>query len=504
MIKRPANEHGYVFLIIILLLVVLMMVVPFFVFRATPVLVPAGPPLTAPSVLVTTDNSEPGMVQVYTPDTAWMGYIGDALSRPIPGALVSSGTTDDPGYRSAFSDDHGKFVLLLPPDEHPLVTIQADGYYQTVVELDEGETNTYRLFRGGVLAGQVRGHVFILKGEDPVEPKPIPLASLEVAGVNGWYAAISADEEGRYSVVVPPGKIVVTARSQSHADARFDDLQLARDEVLERDFILAAGVFLDGFVLGEEFPAEGARVRLFNEIKDGADVIAGEMGKFKIEGLGSGFAKVHVVHQGFQENLWEIIIPNDRMGIRRPFALLKAQPFELTVLDQHQQPAPDARIRIRRSGITIVDTVASDQEGLNVLASAKTYQIEARLHRMVNGAPVSLPARIFRYTMPEQGPGELTIQLRPGGRITGLVVAPNGAPVPGASVLVRERDVPPDEASPPRLLKTNRSGAFRSEPFAIGKWGLTISHPQLGVVMVETTIEEGKTTSLGQLKLASP
>ena len=151
------------------------------------------------------------------------------------------------------------------------------------------------------------------------------------------------------------------------------------------------------------------------------------------------------------------------------------------------------------SGITIVDTVASDQEGLGVLASGKTYHIEARHHQFIDGVPVQFPSRTFRYTMPEKGPGELTIELRRGGRITGVVMSPNGSPVAGASVLVRAREVDRDEAAPPRILKTNRAGVFRSEPFSVGKWGLTISHPQLGTITTETIVAEGKTQSLGRL-----
>jgi hypothetical protein len=434
------------------------------------------------------------------PKTAWIGYVGDALARPIAGARITLETPSADGDPFAITDDRGKFVLLLPPDQFPLVAIEADGYYRSTAELEEGASGTYTLFRGGTLQGQVRGHIFVLKGQEVPDPEPIPAARLEIAGVNGWHAVILADDQGNYQITVPPGKLVATVRSPLHADARFVDLEIGRDEILDRDMILAAGVILDGFVLGKDTTLAGARVRVFNDIRDEADAISAERGMVKIKGLASGMARVHVVHPGYQETMWDMIIPADVIGFRRPFSLLQSQPFRLNVTDPQGNALPEARVRIRRQGITIVDTTASDQQWLSVLAAGKTYQVEARHAMIVNGVTVQYPPRIFRYTMPAEGPGELTIELRPGGRITGVVQAPNGAPVPGATILVRARDVHPDEASPPRLLQTNRAGVFRSEPFATGRWGLTISHTQLGTMTTEALVEENKTSSLGELR----
>lgn len=500
MIKHSSNEHGY-FLAGICIALFLLSVAGFLFFARLPTPMPV--PMPAPAAQPPVDATAPETSQADTPkpDIPWIGYVGDALSRPIPGARISLETGSSTDSRTVLADDRGKFLLLLPPGQFPLVTIEADGYYRTVAELDDGQTSTHILYRGGTIEGQVLGHSFVLRGAEPAEPKPIPGATLEVAGVHGWFDVVTADEEGKYKVTAPPGNIVVTARSPIYADARFDGLEVARDESLARDFILPAGVTLDAFVIGEKVTLQGARLRVFNEIKDEADAFTeGQQGTVSIKGLNSGVAQVHIVHPGYQEQLWDIIIPNDRIGIRKPFSMQKSQPFQLTVLDPKGQPLPDARVRIRQSGITIVDTVASDQEWLNVLASGETYQIEARFYRDRGGPEVHYPPRVYRYKMPEEGPGELTIQLKPGSRITGMVVAPNGSPVAGASILVRSKNETPGEASPPRILKTNQVGVFRSEPFATGKWGLTISHPQLGTIATETIVEEGKTSSLGQLQ----
>ena len=181
-------------------------------------------------------------------------------------------------------------MLLVPPEQFPLVTIEADGYYQIVVELEEGDSGTYTLYRGGLLQGQVRGHIFVLTGQETPEPEPIPGARLEIAGANGWHVVTVADDQGNYRVTVPPGKLVATVRSPLHADARFVDLEIGRDEVLDRDMILAAGVILDGFVIGKDTTLAGARVRVFNDIRDEADAISADRGMVKITGLAAGMA----------------------------------------------------------------------------------------------------------------------------------------------------------------------------------------------------------------------
>lgn len=507
MTTRKPSENGFILWVIIILLgLVLLLVLPalFFFKQVAPVPVPMTTPQIAPSVasedLIAEDTQAPQDNDTNTPDTPWIGYVGDALARPIAGARVALGTPPEKGAPFAIADDRGKFVLLVPPEQFPLVTIEADGYYQIVAELEEGESGTYTLYRGGLLQGQVRGHIFVLTGQETPEPEPIPGARLEIAGGNGWHVVTVADDQGNYRVTVPPGKLVATVRSPLHADARFVDLEIGRDEVLDRDMILAAGVILDGFVIGKDTTLAGARVRVFNDIRDEADEISADRGMVKIKGLATGMAKVHVVHPGYQEMLWDLIIPADVIGFRKPFPLLQSQPFRLRVTDPQGNDLPEARVRIRRQGITIVDTTASDQEWLSVLASGKTYQVEARHVQIIDGVPAQYPPRVFRYTMPDEGPGELAIELRPGGRITGVVQAPNGSPVSGASILVRARDVDANEASPPRMLQTNRMGMFRSEPFATGRWGLTISHPQLGTMTTETTVEENETSSLGQLR----
>jgi hypothetical protein len=66
-------------------------------------------------------------------------------------------------------------------------------------------------------------------------------------------------------------------------------------------------------------------------------------------------------------------------------------------------------------------------------------------------------------------------------------------------VLIQANGLEPGQAPPPRLVKTNHAGLFRSQPFAAGPWTVSISHPQVGTMQLETIVQEGKDRSLGAL-----
>jgi hypothetical protein len=210
-------------------------------------------------------------------------------------------------------------------------------------------------------------------------------------------------------------------------------------------------------------------------------------------------AKVHVVHPGYQEHTFDVIIPADKIGVRRPFLMKKSQPFQIEVVDNNNLPLTDARVRILRARIEVVTTTAGDLEALSVLASGETYMVEVRHSFEKEGVETTLPPRTFRYTMPKEGEGQLSVELRPGGRITGVILAPNRYPVPGATVLIKAIGLDPGESPPPRLVKSDNNGLFRSQPFTAGSWDISISHPQLGVMSLQTSVEEGKDRALGEL-----
>ncbi|MDE0960274.1 MAG: carboxypeptidase-like regulatory domain-containing protein [Planctomycetota bacterium] len=476
--------------------------------RTGPVTLTASPTVTKTAISERPSNVTEGtqknlaVTELLEP---WGGFVIDALGRPIAGATVTHLRGDQPRSdtpslpSSARSDDNGRFVLILDKGIAPQVYIEAEGYFQIQVLLSSNDITTYNLFRGGVLEGRVLGHQFYLTTEQQPAPTPIVGAVIEVAASAGWSITVTTDELGKYKVTTPPGKLVVSARSDNHGDARFDHLEVGRDEVLSRDLILPAGVMLDAFIMSSTIPLIDARVRVYNDAQDHADERSGAGGKTRLVGLAAGIAAVHVVHPGYQEQSFNIIIPSDRIGVRKPFLILESEPFKVSVTDHQGRPLADARIRIKRDRKLITETTASDVAALSVLASGQTYTIEVRPPNGNPGTGITLPPRTFSYKMPTEGPGELKVILRPGGRITGVVLAPNGYPVAGAMVLIQAIGVEPGLTPSPRLVKTSPDGLFRSQPFSAGSWTVSISHPQVGTMQLETTVIEGKDRSLGEL-----
>jgi len=495
--NQPHPSSGFAF--IVLLLLILLSVAGFLFFKmAAPV--PTLPLTPPPGSLTIQSRPTPAQTVVVPgkPRSLWAGFITDALGKPIAGASVSH-LRNDPSPASTLSDDNGHFRLILITGTAPQVSIEAQGYFQVQVLLSSDSSATYTLFRGGVLEGTVLGHKFYLTTEEPPAPAPIAGAVVEIAASAGWSLAVTADEQGKYRVTTPPGKLVVSARSDNHADVRFDNLEVGRDEILSRDLILPAGVILDAFIMSKDQPLVDARVRVYNDALDHADERSGVGGKTRLFGLASGLAIVHVVHPGYQEQSFDIIVPNDRLGVRKPFLIKKSESFQVTVTDHQGHTLTTAQIRILKDRRTVTEATAADHAALSVLASGQTYTIEVRPPVANPATENKLPPRAFIYKMPAKGPGELKVELRPGGRITGVVRAPNGSAVAGAMVLIQAKGLESGQAPPPRLVKTNHAGLFRSQPFAAGSWTVSISHPQVGTMQLETNVLEGKDRSLGAL-----
>ncbi len=503
--SSEGNSTGVLFIFAI---VPLILFGGFFAFRISSSSIPMVPANNLPIATTAIELTETTVEVVENNDDApkqpWAGIVSDALGKPIAGALITfQGLSEKKVV--ANSDDDGKFLLLISSDDlsqtSPLVTIEADGYYQIRTNLASIADWNYTLYRGGTLAGQVLGHVFVYSDEEVPPPAPLPGAIVEVSGQAGWFSEVVSDAEGKYRITTPPGKIIVTVRSDTHADVRFDDLEVGRDEVLGRDLVLPGGVTLDAFVMSPSTPLVGARVRVSNEIEKEIEGISDGKGKARIPGLIAGHAKVHITHPGYQESLYEIILPADKIGIRRPFLVQPANQFQLVVTNGDGVELPDASVYIKRNRLKVVSCKASDSEAMSILASGATYFIQAKHRYQSEGKEIVLPPRTYRFTMPEEGPGELTIELRPGGRISGVVVAANGQPIAGATVLIQARGVEEGEAPPPRLTQTMPDGLFRTEPFSAGDWTVSISHPQVGNFRLETSVEEGKDRSLGNLTL---
>ncbi|HCW44395.1 MAG TPA: hypothetical protein DGU45_03675 [Planctomycetes bacterium] len=478
------SENGQIsFGITLFLAFALLSVSGFLVFR-----------LSAPIPTTKTPLGNTTVSPLFGTNTSNMGYVLEQ-GGSIP---VLNGTVQILGPNNtildivSFEKDENIFFLRIPENGTGLAHIEAPGYYRLTTRLTNN--GFYKLGKSGTFSGQVRGYEFVLQGRKLPDPEPIPRATLEIRSSNGWKRTITADQEGRFEAEIPPTQFSVIVRSDTHADAYFDDLTAAKGETLGRDFILPAGCILEGFAIGDGVTLEGAEVKVITTMLDNSEAIAGPRGKFNIPGLSEGMATVQIKYPGYQEYSWRIVIPGDKIGIRKPFSLMPAQPFTLNIQSADGLPMRDAIVRLRREGRTIHQSKASEFTNLNILQSGATYYFDITANRK-NESPLLATGQVF--TMPEEGPGEFTVLLdKEPGTFSGRVSNVNGMFLPG--VVLNIKAIVDDESAraPLRRVLSDAGGEYQSDYFAPGKYSIQATHPQWGVNVVIGEIKPGETTQL--------
>ena len=372
------------------------------------------------------------------------------------------------------------FTLRIPEGHSGLASIETEETYRILTLLEHNLF--YTLYPAATFEGTVLGHAFVLQGEKLPDPEPLAQTKLIIETPNGWRRQIETDGRGKFSVSIPPGPFSVLLRSDSHSDAYFDDLSVKTGETIERQLILPAGCELEGFVLGDKVTLDGAKVSLITSMEDEAEAISGERGMFKIRGLTQGMATVYIQHPGYQEEAFEMLVPGDKIGLRKPFLLKRSADFTGSVTLNSSSSIPDARVRVVRAGQLIYDGTITELNALDILASGQTYSFCARWNPTPEAPENILYSNFTSWTMPATGPGQLQLELAASASIKGMVNSKNsGVPYGGVSVKIE----PVGNNFANLISKTevwcDPQGRFQSPPLPLGTYALTAQHPRYGV-----------------------
>ncbi len=400
-------------------------------------------------------------------------------------------------YIPGSNDD---FVVRIPEGHSGFASIEAPSTYRIHTRL--ANNGFYSLFPAGKFTGTVRGHAFVLRGETLPEPEPLPRTTLIIETAKGWRQEVQTDGIGGFNVEIPPGPFTLLVRSDSHSDAFFDDLSVKAGETLDRQIILPAGCELEGFVLGNNVTLEGAKVSLVTSLEDDAETIAGDRGQFNLPGLTQGLATIYIQHPGYQEESFNLLVPGDKIGIRKPFLLKPSQEFTATAVLEGGATVSDAQIQVQRSGQLIFDGPIGELNRMNILASGQTYIISARyLHQPGNPSAYLLSPR-QTWTMPADGPGVAKLVLREGSSITGIVqTARSWQPYGGASVKIEPVDAAGEGSFNEIVVWCDPAGRFKSPMLPLGKYAVAASHPHFGMQGKLITLTAPGESSVGFITL---
>lgn len=413
------------------------------------------------------------------------GVVLDMADRPVGGARVvartpgesvagsAHGTKRSSGTGVAVASADGSFEIAVGSEGNYLVRAEKPGYAEQrtgpqaedLVSIRGQSTHgvVLRLAAGGVITGQVSGltfdelsraRVMAFAGDRSSKPRSVTL-----------------DYEARYRFDgLPPGEWVVYAGLRDSGRSAKESIRLSPgDTEVVLDLQLGDGLVLSGQILRASQPVASAQVRASAQgTFGGARTVAGQDGRFRLEGLEPGAYQL-VVHDGAEspEHVRDVHLETDQDLLVE----LEALALDGEVVgDRDGSAIPDAVVTLTAAdradaGQPIVRR--TDRHGrfrFAGLASGR-YRVRARGEGYGNRAQVidvddrTGGQRVELRLAPSEA---LTLDVRhPTGRVAGEV---------GVVVLDAQDQIVLD-----RWLSPGADGLIRLDDLPAGRWTLLAS-----------------------------
>lgn len=449
------------------------------------------------------------------------GIVLDERDRPIPHAqvrvftphaieLVSPRTRAYAIYERrrtegyvVRADDFGRFVIRSLPNDRPLLLVASAAGFATnrSAELDppfspDRPPVEIRLSAGGRVAGSV------VDAEGAPIPKATVLATPKVDLPFLPDPALT-DAEGTFVLAgLPAGAYHVDAQLRGNYRETLAGLDVLVKAGHDTDVILRAGasghriagVVVDANGVPLNGPAESLRVRASAvEVPGGRyqpakECSVGEDGRFELTGLSAARFRVYPLSGSAGD-------PYDPVEVEAPHEdcrLVWAPPPRVLLILRSVdsvtgEPVPEVDVSARH---------LSDGRGRMSLSMNTGVDGVARLH-VRSGRYEIVVARSGHAPAAEEidvvghdgGKLEVTIRLRPGRRVPGVVRDADGRPVPGVSVAVLIEGSGPVHQT---LVRTGPDGRFVHESAPQGPGKLCVVTPDYRFHS-ETVIADGST-----------
>ncbi|MCB9831489.1 MAG: carboxypeptidase regulatory-like domain-containing protein [Planctomycetes bacterium] len=336
------------------------------------------------------------------------------------------------------TDEEGRFAVAVPLEGRYRIQVRHDLFAPSHREsLQAGDEVEIEL---GPAAGLV-GHVRSSQGP------AIAGARLRLRQEKGnWRLEATTDESGRFGLPgLPAGKVVVAIEAAEYMPLEDTVVELVAGEVLDRDFDLQPGRAIIGSVIDQD----GVRVPGVQIRCGQITAVADDIGRFRISGLARSSHSVEFIAAGFLTYWQEVNLSGSRETAEIEVKLSRGGKVQGLVVDDTGKPVADAEVKVFNSwggGEHMWDSgqtrfvTRSDAQGqfmIDGLAAERWSNFRARAAKegFANGYSES-----FKITDMEKVP-QLTIIIRPGGRISGQVRNEDGQALAGVKVMLNDNRV---------------------------------------------------------------
>ncbi|MCC6748101.1 MAG: carboxypeptidase regulatory-like domain-containing protein [Deltaproteobacteria bacterium] len=415
------------------------------------------------------------------------GRVTDADSRqPIPGATVAFMA---PGASaSARTDGRGYYAIELSGGRYrtavtaPGFVAPTDAAQVSIEERAQVSGLDFVLYRTATVAGRVvtasrtvlRGaHVRVQRARAARRMPPSE-------------EAVQTDAQGRFSLVVPPGEVVLRAEADALGAALSTPFYVRGGAHLTGiEIVLGAGLTVSGQVVspGGE-PAAAAQVLLQDELGS-RRLAVNARGEFTAGGLQVGRKWLQALGAGFgPSRVSEVEVrPGGHHHLR--LVLTAAKGLAGRVVDANDQPVPGARISVRPGGpgqrmVSLAPTLRAtcDADGAFNVPAVPDLPLVVTAHG-ADGASV---------TRVGVAPGStnLVLKLQVAGAVFGQVTdGLSGRPIQSFTVALEPRWGGGPGRSPRRLRVASASGSYELADVMPGAYRLVVTAPRYGPAAVE-------------------
>jgi protocatechuate 3,4-dioxygenase beta subunit len=373
----------------------------------------------------------------------------DRAGRPIAGATVQASWSTEGGEQRRLRETtspQGTFRLTgLPPEETFWISVEKAGFTPEVRSVSASPEAQWELritLRPGNLAvGRVVDE----------EGRPVAGAEIEVSAAPGTILpsprSTRSGPAGRFRFRdLPAGQLALTIRHPGYAPLEVGHPVEGGRTGRLGTFVLRRGTTLRGLVTDAAgFPVAGARIwaltseELYREGKQRASAVTAADGTFVVPRRPPGEElSLWVCADGFLQAADTVPFPDEPIGVM----LERAAAVQGRVLDPDGAPRPGATVSIEQANgdfgcsLRIWSPCPADE---SAIADADGRFAVGRLdpgwYDLVASAPGLLAGVVedLRLAAGEAGE-EQEIRLGRGVEVTGRVLAPDGAPIPGAQL----------------------------------------------------------------------
>ncbi len=435
-------------------------------------------------------------------DSALLGRVLDPDGKPVPDAEVVAAPARGGKPVRTRTDAKGAFAFgalaagswhidasaegLInpgPPERRALRVLLDD---TSAVEVD------LRLRRPATVRGRV------LLGEQPVAGATLRVAVAESHSLAGTLSSYElpagvSDAAGNFELALPPGRLRLIAKGRGDREGASDELVLgdgtAREGVvLQLGGERRAGAELRGAVRGPAGQPLVAMVEVYIEGGQSRAVKTEADGSFRLGALPAGTLRVRAAARGYGSRETKVTLVDGEIS-QLEIVLGGGGGLRGKVVDSGGQPVAGATVLLIKGSLR--SQLLSEADG--------TFQVD---RPELLGDDATVQALSLQYADSEVAvavhEGEVTLTLRQGGEIRGVVQDHEGKPVPGSIVSVQGwAPIDPDPFSPQFVRPdrvANEEASFQLGPLRPGRYRLRGEAPGRSAKLVDDVV-----VSSGQL-----